>query len=485
MKSFWIILLLYFPCPLLRADRPVTLEMAINELALKSTSVQVELLRLKNELLTYDNYKKEFLPALQLTTRLVEFNHSLKLLQNALDGNYLNVEDYSTSSSVGMTIQQKIFHTGGTFALNSSVSVLREHSDNRNNFTTTPFYVSYSQSFWGGRKQNIMERSLYRLRYDLALKNYCTSVSSIQQKVLVLYLEAFLSKLEQEQLREDIQINDTLLQIAELKLKEGYITEYDYNQIELQGLHINYAYENALRIFRENLRKLSAELGIDEQISIQYPDKDILPGFLNEDVVIRYIERNNPQRLAWDMQRKQAEYDLFQAQAETRFNGTISVNYGLNQYAEDFFTAYRHPNSQQNISVGLSIPVFQWGINRNKRKIARNEYEATLLEIEKSELDFLSNQKEQINNYNYAVHTYDLMERGYELACRQYQLAVQKFALGKISVYELTSTRQEQYTAMQDYYTAMESLYVNYYNLRHLSLYDFVRKQSLEELLVP
>ena len=276
-----------------------------------------------------------------------------------------------------------------------------------------------------------------------------------------------------------------MLQIAELKLKEGYITEYDYNQIELQGLHINYAYENALRIFRENLRKLSAELGIDEQISIQYPDKDILPGFLNEDVVIRYIERNNPQRLAWDMQRKQAEYDLFQAQAETRFNGTISVNYGLNQYAEDFFTAYRHPNSQQNISVGLSIPVFQWGINRNKRKIARNEYEATLLEIEKSELDFLSNQKEQINNYNYAVHTYDLMERGYELACRQYQLAVQKFALGKISVYELTSTRQEQYTAMQDYYTAMESLYVNYYNLRHLSLYDFVRKQSLEELLVP
>lgn len=186
MKSFWIILLLYFPCPLLRADRPITLEMAINELALKSTSVQVELLRLKNELLTYDNYKKEFLPALQLTTRLVEFNHSLKLLQNALDGNYLNVEDYSTSSSVGMTIQQKIFHTGGTFALNSSVSVLREHSDNRNNFTTTPFYVSYSQSFWGGRKQNIMERSLYRLRYDLALKNYCTSVSSIQQKVLVL-----------------------------------------------------------------------------------------------------------------------------------------------------------------------------------------------------------------------------------------------------------------------------------------------------------
>lgn len=139
MKRTCLILSIWLSCHLSDAGTLVTLEKAVNELALQCASAQIERLRLKNELLACENYKKGFLPALQLTTNLVEFNHSLKLLQNASDGNYFNVEDFSTSSNVGMTIQQKIFHTGGTLALNSGVSFLREHSGNRNNFTTTPF----------------------------------------------------------------------------------------------------------------------------------------------------------------------------------------------------------------------------------------------------------------------------------------------------------------------------------------------------------
>ena len=330
-----------------------------------------------------------------------------------------------------------------------------------------------------------MERNLYRLRHNLALKNYCIAISTIQQEILTLYLEAYRKKLEMEQLRSDIQAQDTLLQIAGFKWKEGYITEYDYTQIELQGLQIRYAYDNASRKFEENLRELSAELNLSGEIDIQNPDRHSLPDFLDGHMVLHYIEKNNPQKQAWDMQRKQAEYDWFQAKMDTRFNGTISVNYGLNQYAETFSEAYRHPNLQQNISLGLSIPIFQWGINRNKRKMANNEYEATLLEIEQSERDFLSSQMEQINNYNHTTHIFDLTQRNYKLACRQYRLAVEKFALGKISVYELTSVLQEQYASMQDYYLALENLYVSYYSLRHLALYDFVNGQSLEELFVP
>lgn len=49
------------------------------------------------------------------------------------------------------------------------------------------------------------------------------------------------------------QSNDTLLHIAEIKLRNGSITEYDYKQMELQSLNLQYMYENAVKHYAESI----------------------------------------------------------------------------------------------------------------------------------------------------------------------------------------------------------------------------------------
>ena len=169
---------------------------------------------------------------------------------------------------------------------------------------------------------------------------------------------------------------------------------------------------------------------------------------------------------------------------ETRFNGNISLNYGLNQYAESLSMVYRNANRRQSVSIGFRIPVWQWGINRNKRKIAENTYEASLLSLETSIREFEDGIKENVHTYNHSVCLWQLAEASYRLAREQYVVAVKAFALGELSVYELTSARQKQNETMQQYYTAMKDTYSSYFRLRNLSLYDFRTEQDLEDVYI-
>lgn len=465
------------------AQAILSLEEAVNWRALQTSKARAEYLRYQNHLLRFENYKKSFLPSIQVNFNPLNFNRSMRLLQNSYDGDYSNIEDYSNTSSMDLSINQNIGLTGGKLSVSSSLGFLREFSRNNNSYSTTPIYIGYNQPLWGARQQYKYKQMLQHLQYDLASKNYCTSISGIQQEILSLYLNAILYNLEINLSQKNLQIGDTLLQLAIIKHADGYITEYDFNEIELQQFENRYSHERAMQNYEEALFKLSSKLEITDAITLMQPDGKTLP-ILDEGSVIGYIQQNNPQILSQEKQRIQAAYIQYQARMATLFNGTLSFNYGSNQYAETLKGAYSHPNSRQAISVGFSIPAFQWGINRNKRRIADNEYESTLLELQNSQSNFEEQVKTQINTYNYTINLYYLAENRYRLAQEQYRLAIEKFALDKASVYELVSASERQYTIMKEYYVATKSLFIGYYALRHLALYDFVLEKKLEELFI-
>ena len=146
--------------------------------------------------------------------------------------------------------------------------------------------------------------------------------------------------------------------------------------------------------------------------------------------------------------------------------------------------AYRNGNTRQSIVVGFQIPVFQWGINKNRIQIAENNYEASKLGIDKRMREFENEIKENVNNYNHSVKLWLTAEKAYRLSQEQYRILIQKFSLGKVSVYELTAAQSDQNNAMQRYYSAIRDTYNSYFTLRTMALYDFKRNVELEEMLV-
>ena len=470
--------------PQINEKEKLSIERVVEKLSLNATTAHAERLKMKNALIEYDNYTKSFLPSISFSFLPVQFNRSLRLLQNASDGSYSYVEDYSNSSSGGVNIKQKIGITGGEITAGSSLNYLREFSRNRNSFNSTIFNFGYSQSLLGGGKTYRYESRLQRVEKELALKNYCSAISSVQRNALSLYLDAFLNKLESDLSKKDVAINDTLLSIAKLKRQQRIITEYDYNQIELQNLNTRYAERKCKNSMEEAMRKLTTFLNIDSEIELAEPDCSLLPLQIGEIIVMEKVQKNNPQRLEKQSKIIQAQAALHKARLQTTINGTLSINYGANQYAESLTDAYANYNSRQAVSIGFQIPIFGWGINRNKRKIAKNLYESTMMQIETEQKEFDNSIREQINGYNHAINTLKIAELTFVLSKKQYRLAVKKFELGSISVYELTSADKEQYAAMKQYYAAINNLYTSYYALRHLALYDFAEKKDLEDIFI-
>ena len=79
-----------------------------------------------NSCMTYENYKKSFLPSIRFGVSPLNVNRSLRLLQNPVSGNYSYVNDYSNTSDADVTITQRISTLGGTLTASSSIGFLRE-----------------------------------------------------------------------------------------------------------------------------------------------------------------------------------------------------------------------------------------------------------------------------------------------------------------------------------------------------------------------
>ncbi len=327
-----------------------------------------------------------------------------------------------------------------------------------------------------------LERTISQLKNDMAMKDFCTSVSTEQQKILALYLNAYSYKLDIDFYTKTVNMGDSLLMHAKLRMDFGKITEYEYNMVELQQLDNKMALESSRYNYSSSMRKLENEPSL-QGLELARLSVEKFPRYIDEGDVLEMVNRNNPEYQKLELERVNAEYALHQAEVNNRFNANISLNYGLNQYANTLADAYRHPDQRQAMSVTFSVPVFQWGINRNKLKIAQNEYETTLLEQEYAIDYFKEEVHDVVFGYNMSRELMDAASRKYELSARQYSFAVMRFNTGKIAAIELTDANREYLQAKQNYISIMKDLFTKYYKIRHIALHDFMEGRDMLDLI--
>lgn len=462
----------------------LSIDFVANKLALNSPEAKMYKLQYENEVLNFDNYKKSLLPSFSFNINPLNFNRSLRLLQDPNDGGYSYIEDYSNNSNIGINIRQKVPFTGGEFNLRTDMSYLYEFSKHRSSFNTTPIAIGYTQQLIGSHKMFKMEEKIQDLKFQAATNTYCHNIAKVQQESVRLYIISLLDFMECKLNYSQMVNNDTLQAIGEKKLELNRITEYEYNQIRIQCLNSKYEYEKALTKYFESKQSLITylDLSIDD-FEIVFP-KFELPLSIEYSQVLHLVNKNSPFYLQEKINQEQDCINLYSIKLDNRINGNISINYGINQYAENFIEAYKRGNNRQSIMLGFQIPVFQWGINRNKIRIAQNNYDKSIITRDQKYKDFESEIRRNVKSYNSSVELWFIAEQFYHLAKDLYGITVQKFALDKLTVYDLTTSQNELTKAMNQYYLTIKQVFLDYYLLRTKALYDFQTNEELSNILL-
>ncbi|MGX7835743.1 TolC family protein, partial [Campylobacter fetus subsp. venerealis] len=78
--------------------------------------------------------------------------------------------------------------------------------------------------------------------------------------------------------------------------------------------------------------------------------------------------------IGFDRQKIQAEAEVAIARGD-RFQVMLNASYGYNNAAFNFPDIYQSPNTQALVSLGLSVPILDWGRNKARMSMAKANQE--------------------------------------------------------------------------------------------------------------
>jgi outer membrane protein TolC len=73
----------------------------------------------------------------------------------------------------------------------------------------------------------------------------------------------------------------------------------------------------------------------------------------------------------------------------------------------------------------------------------------------------------------------EITRKSDEVATERYNVAQNRYLIGKIDITDLNIALTEKDTAKRDYILALKNFWAAYYDLRSLTLYDFLAKRLL------
>lgn len=184
----------------------------------------------------------------------------------------------------------------------------------------------------------------------------------------------------------------------------------------------------------------------------------------------------------FNLAKAQSNYEIANANyANAGLKADIYLRFGLTQTADKLKDAYRNPLDQQYVSLGITLPILDWGRGRGQVRVARSNRDLVYTQVEQDKTDFDLNVRKLVKQFNLQAQRVNIAARTDHTAQRRAEVARKLYLLGKSSVLDLNASITEKDTARRSYITALYNYWSLYYALRSITLYDFEKERPLAE----
>lgn len=479
-------ILFFFSALLLSATAQDTIRISLDDAIEKGILRSVDAVVAKNEYISayweYRTYKTELLPEVILNSTLPHYSKSYNSIQNP-DGSYSYVSNDYNLMDASLSINQNIPLTGGKLAIESSLERLRQNGENSlTHYKSVPAKISFEQPIFGFNRVKWLQR-IEPVRYTEAQKKLVSSREEVALAVIEYYFNLLLGRINLDMAKQNRDNAERLYVVAEAKHKIGQLSNVDLLQMKASWLKTESALTNAKTSLDSRMFQLRSFLGFGEDVVLEPSIPEFvlenIPELSYPDVLSMALENNSfTQNIRKRM--LEASRNVSQAKSE-RWSISLFASLGMSGQEDQFREAFNSQRwrNDQVITVGVKVPILDWGKGKGKVKVAEANREVVQSRIEKEQMDFKQNIFLQVQYFNNQPEQLRLAHETDLIAQQRYSTSIEAFILGKMEILNLNDSQSAKDEARRDYINQMFLLWSYYYQIRCLTLYDFLKDEKL------
>jgi len=478
-----ILFLVFFP--LAASAQTDTLHLTLDDCIMmarrQSIDAAVALGELRSAYWQWRSYKADQLPEVSLQSTAPSWNKRYSSYQQA-DGSLSFVRNDYLGMDGALHITQKLWPTGGTLSVESSLDYLHQSSNSSptgggregaNQFMSLPVAVTLSQPLFSVNHLT-WNRRIEPLRYREAKARFLTETEQVAMQAISLYFGLLLAGEQVNIARQNLQTAEKLYEVAQAKRRMGTISENDVLQLRLDVLTARSALTNSESTRQARQFALRSFLDVEAPIAATVPEASALGLHLDyEDVLAHALENN---ALATTMRRRQMEADYAVASARAnRQSINLYAQLGYTGTGDNMSSAYRHLLSNEVVSVGITVPLLDWGKRKGQRRMAESNRDIIQGQLRQQSQDFRQNIFILTEQFNNQAEQLRIACEADTIARRRYHTNVETFKIGSISTLELSDAQKAKDQARQNRIQQLFNYWYYYYQLRSIALWDFER----------
>lgn len=432
---------------------------------------------------TYQSFLADQRPQILLRANtLPELNRSIQPITLPTGAQAFKVRSFM-ENSLDLSLQQDFAPTGGTVFVGSGLDRLDLFASSgveaSTSYLATPVNIGFVQPLF---QYNAMKwrKRVEPIVYEESEKQFSEEMEGVASDAVNLFFDLLISQLDAQAAIQDKANADTLLTISEGRFNVGKIAESDLLQIRLNAMQAEARLAEAQLNMQTNTEQLRDFLDLQGDVTFDLiPPYELPEVLIDPDDALDYAMQHRSDVIAYDRRLLEASRDVDRARGETGITASLVGQFGLSQTGSNFNNVYTDLLDQEVVTLGITVPIADWGKSKARRAVALANEELVQRQVEQDRENFRRVVLLRAQQFDLVRRNAEIAQQSLEAARTRYEITYQRYLIGKISVTDLNLALSDRESARRAYLQAIRDFWTALFEIRGLTLYDFVEGHSL------
>ena len=271
-----------------------------------------------------------------------------------------------------------------------------------------------------------------------------------------------------------------MYKIAQQRHDIGTVTKSELLQLELSMMNAELTVSNSKVDLEVALFNFKSYLGVAESTFFELqPPMNVPEVFMEYDFVLNKALQNSSHNVSLKIKELNSRKSVAQAKADRGIQVELRANLGFSQTVDDLQGVYSRLKDREVVGLSLSMPIYDWGMSRGRVKMAEAEARLARTELEQEETKFQQDIRIKVMQFNNQARQCNISAKALQVAEERYDITKKRFQNGGITVTDLNTAQKELDSASEQYINQLRTFWNAYFELRKLSLYDFISKRDI------